>query len=85
MKKKTDTKRNNKIVGNNSKSYNDKHPDNPIHLRPIRMLIAKTPELQDDKGGLHPDHKAIRELRSLGSVRYIGKQHMETLISKETA
>jgi hypothetical protein len=77
MKKKTDTKRNDKIVGNNSKSYNDKHPDNPIHLRPIRMAIAKTPKLQDDK--------AACELRSLGSVRYIGKQHMETLIPKETA
>lgn len=28
--------RNKRITGNNSKSYNDKHPENPISLRPIR-------------------------------------------------
>lgn len=28
--------RNAQITGRNSKSYNDKHPENPIQLRPIR-------------------------------------------------
>jgi hypothetical protein len=27
--------RNAKVVGNNRKSYNDKHPENPVSLRPI--------------------------------------------------
>jgi hypothetical protein len=77
--------RNAQIVGNNSKSYNDKHPDNPIHLRPIRQAIANLPKVKDDKGQLHPDYKAIRELRSFGSVAHIGKQHLETLARKGSA
>ena len=72
-------KRNEQIVGNNSKSYNDKHPDNPIHLRPIRAAIAKVPKVADDKGQLHPNYKAIREIRSYGSASWVGKQDMERL------
>ena len=34
--------RNKKIVGRNSKSYNDKHPENPISLRPIHDAIKAT-------------------------------------------
>lgn len=34
--------RNTKIVGNNSKSYNDKHPNNPIVLRPIHDACKAT-------------------------------------------
>jgi len=76
---KADSKRNDKIVGNNSKSYNDKHPDNPIHLRPIRQAIANVPKVKDDKGQLHPNYKAIREIRALGSMSWVGKQDLEHL------
>lgn len=31
--------RNKQIVGNNCKSYNDKHPEKPIALRPIRDAL----------------------------------------------
>lgn len=45
MKKKSLTViRNAKVVGNNSKSYDDKHPENPVSLRPIHdacQLIHK--------------------------------------------
>ena len=34
--------RNKKIVGRNSKSYNDKHPENHISLRPIHDAIKAT-------------------------------------------
>ncbi len=34
--------RNKQITGNNSKSYNDKHPENPISLRPIRDACKAT-------------------------------------------
>lgn len=31
--------RNSKVVGKNRKSYDDKHPENPIALRPLRDAI----------------------------------------------
>jgi hypothetical protein len=43
MKKKSLTViRNAGVVGNNSKSYNDKHPENPVSLRPLHdaLLVA---------------------------------------------
>ncbi len=43
MKKKSLTViRNAKVVGNNSKSYNDKHPENPVSLRPIHDALRAT-------------------------------------------
>lgn len=39
MNKSLTIKRNKQIVGNNSKSYNDKHPDNPVSLRPIHDAL----------------------------------------------
>ena len=58
--------RNSQIVGNNSKSYDDKHPTNPIVLRPIRDAIANTPKIADKKGVLHPDYWRINHLRRIG-------------------
>jgi len=58
--------RNSQIVGNNSKSYDDKHPTNPIVLRPIRDAIANTPKIADEKGVLHPDCRRISCLRRAG-------------------
>jgi len=37
-----DNKRNKMIVGNNSASYNDKHPINPIQLNPIGRALRMT-------------------------------------------
>jgi hypothetical protein len=59
--------RNAKIVGNNSKSYNDKHPENPVSLRPIHDAIENTPKILDAKYRLVPDIKHIAYLRSLGN------------------
>ena len=43
MKKKSLTViRNAKVVGNNSKSYNDKHPENPVSLRPLHDACKAT-------------------------------------------
>jgi len=61
-------RRNKQIVGNNSKSYNDKHPENPISLRPVRNAIQKMPRIADEKGQLHFDHSRADELRLVGSV-----------------
>lgn len=33
--------RNHLITGRNSASYNDKHPENPIELRPIRDALRR--------------------------------------------
>jgi len=42
MKKQSITAiRNANVVGNNSKSYNDKHPENPVSLRPIHDALLK--------------------------------------------
>ena len=60
--------RNAMIVGNNSKSYNDKHPENPVSLRPVHDAIAKVPKLVDTKGFEHPNLKVISALRRLGFV-----------------
>jgi hypothetical protein len=63
MKKKSLTEiRNAKIVANNSKSYNDKHPANPIALRPIHDACAAT----------HKDDFKLRaKLRTLAIARGI--------------
>ena len=58
--------RNSQIVGNNSKSYDDKHPTNPIVLRPIRDAIANTPKIADKKGRVHSDYRRINHLRRIG-------------------
>jgi hypothetical protein len=57
MKQKTLTVlRNAKIVGKNSMSYDDKHPENPISLCPIRDICKRT------------DSRALlRRLRGMGS------------------
>jgi hypothetical protein len=56
MKKTLTVIRNTKIVGNNSKSYNDKHPKNPVSLRPIHDACA----------AIHRnDFKLRRQLRAL--------------------
>lgn len=59
MKKKSLTViRNDKVVGNNSKSYNDKHPENPVSLRPIHDACKAT----------HKDDFKLRvKLRALAS------------------
>lgn len=45
---------NKQIVGNNSKSYNDKHPENPISLRPIRDACKATGKYEHElRGRLH--------------------------------
>ena len=67
-------RRNYEIVGNNSASYNDKHPTNPIELHPIRRAIANTPKIADGKGGLHPDYAHIHYLRGMGGRS--GKQEI---------
>jgi hypothetical protein len=61
-------KRNAQIVGNNSKSYNDKHPENPVSLRPVHDAIANVPKLVDTKGFAYPNKKVIGALRRLGFV-----------------
>ena len=61
MKKKIDNKRNSRIVGHNSKSYNDKHPTNPVALRPIHDACMRVPKLFDPIGFAYPDDKTIRK------------------------
>jgi hypothetical protein len=60
--------RNKEIVGNNSKSYNDKHPENPVSLRPIHDAVQNTPKILDAKFRLVPDTKRIRYLYSLRNL-----------------
>lgn len=50
-------KRNDQIVGRNSASYNDKHPENPIELRPIRSACWRNPN----------NFKMQRRIRSLSN------------------
>lgn len=57
--------RNHLVVGKNSKSYDDKHPENPVSLRPIRDAIAAMPKVLTG-GRVAPDHKRISFLRHLG-------------------
>jgi hypothetical protein len=79
-KKRVDNKRNDQVVGNNSKSYSEKHPEHPIHLRPIREAIQQVPKIKDEKGRLYPNHKEIGRLRKLGSTPWFGKQDMEVML-----
>lgn len=68
MKKKSITAiRNAKIVGHNSKSYNDKHPENPVSLRPIHDAIQNIPKILDTKNRLVPDTKRIRALHAMAN------------------
>jgi hypothetical protein len=50
-------KRNGKRVGNNCASYTNKHPTNPVPMRPIHDALSVG----------HSCGKLIRELKSLGS------------------
>lgn len=59
--------RNAKIVGNNSKSYDDKHPNNPVSLRPIHEAVMNTPKLFVG-GRFVPNVKRINFLYSLGNM-----------------
>jgi hypothetical protein len=65
---KATVKRNAMIVGNNSKSYNDKHPENPVSLRPIHDAVKKTPKILDEKMRLVPDVARINYLYSLHAL-----------------
>ena len=57
MKTKSITiKRNNQVVGNNSMSYSDKHPENPISLRPIHDARKKAGR----NGKIHTMFLALR-------------------------
>lgn len=67
MKQSITVQRNKQIVGNNSNSYNDKHPENPVSLRPIRDAVANTPKVLE-KNRLVPDVKRISFLYSLGHL-----------------
>jgi len=74
MKKKILTViRNAKIVGNNSKSYDNKHPENPIALRPIRDACKAT---HKDAFKLRLKLRALancsRPTIALGIAYYIG-------------
>ena len=60
-------KRNSQIVGKNCASYNDKHPENPIILRPIRAAVAK---VSDKKIALNMRH-----------LTYLGKQDLMEVLS----
>lgn len=60
--------RNAQVVGHNSKSYNDKHPSNPVSLRPIRDAVRNTPYILDKKHRLVPNMKRIRELFALANL-----------------
>lgn len=51
--------RNGHVVGNNSKSYNAKHPENPVSLRPIHDACKATHK---------DDSKLRRKLRALGNL-----------------
>ncbi|ADE12173.1 hypothetical protein [Sideroxydans lithotrophicus] len=58
--------RNAKRVGNNSRSYDEKHPENPISLRPIadvKKFCFKT----DSKGFVYLDRKKWNSLLMLGT------------------
>ena len=58
MKNKSLTEiRNAKIVGKNSLSYNDKHPENPVSLRPIHDACKAMPTRF---------HAKLRALANLG-------------------
>jgi len=58
MKNKSLTEiRNAKIVGKNSRSYNDKHPENPVSLRPIHDACKAAPAKY---------HARLRALSNLG-------------------
>lgn len=43
----TTIQRNKRIVGNNSASYDAKHPCNPVRLRPIHDAIQQVPKYSD--------------------------------------
>jgi len=60
--------RNHLIVGKNSKSYDDKHPENPVSLRPIRDAIENTPKVLDAKHRFIPDYKRIQFFNSLRNM-----------------
>jgi hypothetical protein len=49
-------------------SYNDKHPTNPIALRPIYNAIQDTPRILDSKNRFVPDVKKIQLLRSFANL-----------------
>jgi hypothetical protein len=60
--------RNKIIVGNNSKSYNDKHPENPISLRPIRDAVLSMPMVKDKDGNWTRNIRKERFIRSFSNL-----------------
>ena len=67
--------RNNQIVGRNSKSYNDKHPEQPVALRPVHDAIIKVPKIYPRTAHTallpappEPDRARIGQMRRIGSV-----------------
>lgn len=60
--------RNHLVVGKNSMSYDDKHPENPVSLRPVHDAIQKLPKLIGKSVfDMKPDHGRIELLRALGT------------------
>ena len=71
MKKKSITViRNAMIVGHNSKSYDEKHPKNPISLRPIHDA-KKDCYTVNEKGERVIDHKKLAWLKYLSKCSKI--------------
>jgi len=67
--------RNNQRVGKNSASYNDKHPHNPVQLKPIRAAKKRHPirAKQLEKLGALPRPAlatAIRWVKGHGDADY---------------
>lgn len=60
--------RNDQIMGKNCKSYNDKHPYNPIVLRPIRAITRCIPNKINAMGKAYPDWIRIAQMRNAGQV-----------------
>ncbi len=68
--------RNAVITGNNSKSYNDKHPENPWPLTPIKSMLR------------NPSKHLIKQLQKLGPKRIVKILHTlpkPTLVATYTA
>lgn len=55
--------RNHLVVGKNSKSYDEKHPENPVSLRPIHDAVLKVKRNYFTRN----DYALMSALRRLGS------------------
>jgi len=69
-------RRNSIRVGKNSKSYNDKHPENPVMFKVIKSALKKAVKV-DMKGFAVPDYP---ERKHISMVSKRSKQEFTSLL-----